>query len=76
MSAWQNADIGPLTLSPAAQLASSDTVILWSSSVDETTNQVTTPAIAMMTPTTMDVSAATFRMTSPGSSTLGSTCVT
>ena len=63
MSAWQNAEIGPFTLSPAAQLASSDTVIFWSSKVEETTTQVTTPAIAMMTPTMMDVSAATFRMT-------------
>src|SRR5918994_4413343 len=62
MSAWQKAEIGPFTSSPAAQLASSETVILWSSNVEETTYQVTTPAIAMMMPTTMDVIAATFRM--------------
>src|SRR4051812_19996129 len=55
MSAWQYAEIGPFTLSPAAQFASSDTVIFWSASVVETITQVTTPAITMMIPTTMDV---------------------
>src|SRR5215203_4110080 len=65
MSAWQYAEIGPFTSSPAAQLASSETVILCSPNVLLTTTQVTTPAIAMMTPTTMAVSAATFRMASP-----------
>ena len=65
MSAWQYAEIGPFTSSPAAQLASSETVILWSASVLLTTTHVTTPAIAMMAPTTMAVSAATFRMTRP-----------
>ncbi len=62
MSAWQNAEIGPLTSSPAAQLASSATVIFWSASVEEMTTHVTTPAIAMMMPTTMAVIAATVRM--------------
>src|SRR5918993_736966 len=67
MSAWQYAEIGPLTSSPAAQLASSATVIFWSASVFEMTIQVTTPAIAMTTPTTMAVMAATLRMTRPSS---------
>src|SRR4051794_37687742 len=55
MSAWQYAEIGPLTSSPAAQLASSDTVMFWSSSVVATTTQTTTPAIAMTIPTMMAV---------------------
>ncbi len=63
MSAWQNAEIGPFTSSPAAQFASSATVIFWSARVLEMTTQVTTPAIAMTMPTTMAVSAATLRMT-------------
>src|SRR4051794_25702295 len=62
MSAWQYAEIGPFTLSPAAQLASSETVIFWSASVVETTTQVTTPAIAMMMPTAMVVIDATRRI--------------
>ena len=64
MSAWQYAEIGPFTSSPAAQLASSETVIFWSARVVETTTQVTTPAIAMMMPTTMAVTRATLRMRS------------
>ena len=62
MSAWQYAEMGPFTSSPAAQLASSETVIFWSASVVETTTQVTTPAIAMMMPTTMAVIDAIVRM--------------
>src|SRR5262245_56226334 len=61
-SAWQYAAIGPLTLSPAAQSASSDTVIFWSDKVVLTTTQVTIPATAMMIPTTMEVIEATLRM--------------
>src|SRR4051794_5791736 len=55
MSAWQYAEMGPFTSSPAAQLASSDTVIFWSASVVATTTQTATPAIAMTIPTTMAV---------------------
>src|SRR6478609_1484545 len=62
MSAWQYAETGPFTPSPAAQRASSETVIFWSASVVETTTQVTTPAIAMMMPTTMAVIDAVLRM--------------
>src|SRR5689334_18478231 len=62
MSAWQYAEIGPFTSSPAAQLASSETVIFWSARVLETTTQTTTPATAMTIPATIDVTAATLRI--------------
>ena len=60
--AWQYAENGPLTSSPAKQSASAETTIFWSDNVLPTTTQVTTPATAMMVPTMMAVIAATFRM--------------
>src|SRR3954454_17510268 len=56
MSAWQYAEMGPFTSSPAAQRASSETVIFWSASVVDTTTQTATPAIAITIPTTIAVS--------------------
>ena len=43
--AWQYADNGPFTSSPAAQDASSETVMSWSDRVVLTTTKVTTPAM-------------------------------
>ena len=60
--AWQYAENGPLTSSPAKQSASAETTIFWSDNVLPTTTQVTTPATAMMVPMMMAVIAATFRM--------------
>src|SRR6187431_269571 len=54
--------MGPLTSSPAAQLASSATVIFWSERVLLITIQVITPATAMMMPTTIAVMDANLRI--------------
>src|ERR1700754_2659316 len=51
--AWQYAEKGPFTSSPARQLASSETVIFSEERVFVTTTHVMTPAIAMTIPTTM-----------------------
>ena len=60
--AWQYAENGPFTSSPAKQSASADTTIFWSDKVLPMTTQATIPATAIMTPTTIAVIPATFRM--------------
>src|SRR6478735_10926576 len=64
-SAWQKAEKGPLTSSPARQLASSDTTIFCSDRVLLTTTQVAIPATAITIPTTMATNEAVLRMSSP-----------